>query len=321
MSSLQPPLNTDFPAFGNRLRKNWRHLRRWAQREGVTCFRVYERDVPQFPLAVDYYEGRVHLQEFDTGWVHAEGSHDTWVAGAVDTVGEILQVSPTAIHYKRRERQRGTAQYGKTGRSRDEFIVHEGGYRFLVDLDRYLDTGLFLDHRMTRRMVGERARDKRVLNLFAYTASFTVYASGGHARSSVSVDLSNTYQEWARRNLLLNDADLTRHRLVRADVFAFLREAVAHGEQYDLIVMDPPTFSNSKKMQGTLDIQRDHVALIQQCLRLLAPEGELFFSTNLRSFELDADAFANCAFTDLSARTVPEDFRNKRIHRCWHFRT
>jgi 23S rRNA (cytosine1962-C5)-methyltransferase len=308
---------SDSTAFFNRLRKNARHWGKWARRQGITCYRVYDRDIPEFPLAVDVYHDRAHLQEFDTGWQMTDAEHALWVETVRARAAEALELPLQHIAYKLRARQRGESQYEKTGASGDDFIVEEGGHRFIVNLEAYLDTGLFLDHRITRHMVRERAAGKRFLNLFAYTGSFTVYAAGGGAAGSVTVDMSNTYQDWSRRNFELNGMDLSRHRLARADVFAYLDQALAAGERFDLIVMDPPSFSNSKKMQGVLDVQRDHPRLINSCLKLLAPGGELFFSTNLRSFRLEPAELGSGRIQDISARTIPDDFRNKKIHYCW----
>ena len=308
----------DIQVFANRLRKNAKHWGKWARRQDIECYRVYDRDIPEFPLAIDIYGGRAHLQEFDTGWQLSEEAHLHWVDSVKQAAAEVLQLPPEVVTFKLRARQKGTAQYEKTGARGDDFVVAEGGHRFIVNLEQYLDTGLFLDHRNTRRMVQERAAGKRFLNLFAYTGSFTVYAAAGGAWESVTVDLSNTYQDWARRNFELNGMDLGQHHLVRADVFGWLDQAIATGEQFNLIVMDPPTFSNSKKMQGILDVQQDHPRLINQCLALLAPGGELFFSTNLRSFELEQALLSPCgSIQEISHLTVPEDYRNKKIHRCW----
>lgn len=308
---------TDITIFSNRLQKNFRHWAKWAKRRGISCYRIYDRDVPEFPVALDLYEQRAHLQEFDTGWQISEEEHARWVESVRMAAGEVLELPLAAIVFKQRLRQRGLAQYEKTGARGDDFIVHEGGHRFIVNLEEYLDTGLFLDHRNTRRMVQEKAAGKRFLNLFAYTGSFTVYAAAGGAVRSTTVDLSNTYQDWARRNFELNGMDPERHELVRADVFGFLADEVKRGERYGLIVMDPPSFSNSKKMSGVLDVQRDHAQLINQCLKLLTENGELVFSSNLRSFQLDEAALATRHVKEISGQTVPEDFRNKKIHRCW----
>lgn len=307
---------SDIASYANRLARNARHIGRWARREGITCYRLYDRDVPEFPVTVDWYEGRIHLQEVDTGWVQSEAERAAWLGSIVQATTQVLDLPEAAVTLKRRQRQRGAAQYEKTGRTGEDFIVREGGLKFVVNLGAYLDTGLFLDHRLTRAMVRERAADKRFLNLFAYTGSFTVYAAAGGARESVSVDLSNAYQDWARRNFELNDMDSRRHRLVRTDVFAYLRDALQGRQRFDLIVLDPPTFSNSKKMLGVLDVQRDHPKLIADCLALLNPGGELFFSTNLRGFRFAADS-ACARMLDITARTIPEDFRNKKIHHCF----
>jgi 23S rRNA (cytosine1962-C5)-methyltransferase len=308
---------TDITIFSNRLQKNFRHWSKWAKRRGISCYRIYDRDVPEFPVALDLYEKRAHLQEFDTGWQIGEEDHARWVEGVRMATSEVLELPLSSIVFKRRRRQRGLAQYEKTGARGDDFIVHEGGHRFIVNLEEYLDTGLFLDHRNTRRMVQEKAAGRRFLNLFAYTGSFTVYAAAGGAVRSTTVDLSNTYQDWARRNFELNSMDLERHELVRADVFGFLDDEVKRSERYGLIVMDPPSFSNSKKMSGVLDVQRDHVQLINQCLKLLTENGELFFSSNLRSFQLEEAALETRHVKEISGQTVPEDFRNKKTHRCW----
>ena len=307
----------DITTFANRLRKNARHWAKWAKRLSITCYRIYDRDIPEFPLAVDFYENRVHLQEFETGWKQEEEEYNAWVEEVRNATAEVLELPLEAISFKRRARQRGLSQYEKTGTQGDDFVVTEHGHKFIVNLEQYLDTGLFLDHRNTRRMVQERAAGKRFLNLFAYTGSFTVYAAGGGAVSSTTVDMSNTYQDWSKRNFELNGLDLKRHKLVRADVFVFLEQAVKERQQFDLIVMDPPSFSNSKKMSGVLDVQRDHPHLIDQCLKLLSAQGQLFFSNNLRSFELEQDKIVPCNIREISAQTVPEDYRNKKIHRCW----
>ena len=309
----------DITAFANRLAKNGRHLAKWARRQGITCYRLYDRDVPEFPVVIDFYAGRAHLQEFDTGWLQTEAEHAAWLAEIASATVRVLQIPGEALSIKRRERQRGASQYVKTGAQGEEFIVQEGGLQFLVNLEAYLDTGLFLDHRITRAMVRDRAAGKRFLNLFAYTGSFTVYAAGGGAAASVTVDLSNAYQDWSLRNFQLNSMDLNRHRLVRMDAFRYLNEALSRAEKFDLVVLDPPSFSNSKKMQGVLDVQRDHTALIRQSLDLLKPGGELFFSTNLRDFSLDITALGDARISDITARTLPDDFRNKKIHHCWLF--
>lgn len=321
-------------AFANRLRKNVAHWRKWARRRGISCFRVYDRDIPQFPFAVDWYravlprdEVQVHVQEIDTGWKMAPDAHAAWLAAACAAIGEACGVAAAQLHLKRRERQRGAAQYRRLGAAPQAFVVEEAGCRFEVDLDSYLDTGLFLDHRPLRARVGETIARRaaagagtRFLNLFAYSGSFTVFAARAGADGSTTVDLSNTYLAWAARNFALNGIDRRRHRLLRADVLAWLPQALAAGERYDLIVLDPPSFSNSKRMQGVLDVQRDHARLVSQCHELLADGGELFFSNNLRTFAIDADLAKRLGLRDITAQSVPEDFRRpgKPPHRAWH---
>ncbi|NWK78427.1 class I SAM-dependent methyltransferase [Aquitalea sp. LB_tupeE] len=310
----------DVSAFANRLQKNYKHYAKWASRQGLDAWRVYDKDVPQFPLAVDLYGERVHLQEYDTGWEMEDDVYQQWIAAIMAAIAEVTGRDPSAITLKSRRRQKGVSQYEKVGKLGDDFIVQEFGQRFIVNLDAYLDTGLFLDHRNTRKRVREEAAGKRFLNLFAYTGSFTVYAGAGGAVSSETVDMSNTYQEWSRRNFELNGLDLARHQLVRADVFQYLEQAVDEGKQFDLIVMDPPTFSNSKKMQDILDVQRDHVWLIDYAMALLAPGGTLYFSNNLRSFVLDERLAEDYHIRDISVQSVPEDFRNRKIHQCYQLK-
>lgn len=305
----------DLSMFANRLRKMSRHYDRWARRQDIRCYRVYDADVPEFPLAVDRYEDCVHVAEYQRDHPLDEGEYRLWRAGSRQVIGDVLGVPPDRIFFKERQQQKGTQQYEKYGEVGQERIVGEGGLRFWVNLADYLDTGLFLDHRPTRQMVRERAAGKRFLNLFAYTGSFTVYAAAGGAASSLTIDLSNTYLAWARRNLELNELAGRQHRFLQADVVEWLHGPV--DEEFDLIVLDPPTFSNSKRMRDVLDVQRDHVDLINRCLARLSPQGVLFFSTNFRRFKLEAGAIRNSAIRDITAQTIPPDFRNPKIHYCF----
>lgn len=308
---------SDISSFRNRLLKNARHWSKWAKRQGISCYRLYDRDVPEFPVIVDWYEGRVHLQEVETGWVESDEDHADWLDEIRAACAEVLQIPLEAVSLKTRRRQRGEQQYEKTGTSGEDFVVHEDGLEFYVNLEAYLDTGLFLDHRNTRKRVRAEAAGKRFLNLFSYTGAFTVYAAAGGARETVTVDMSNTYLDWAGRNFGLNGMAFQEHNRVREDVFAWLRHALEQREKFDLIVCDPPSFSNSKKMLGVLDVQRDHAWLIDSCLALLNPGGVLYFSNNLRTFKMDESLLAQCQ--DISAQSVPEDFRNKKIHQCFRF--
>ena len=307
----------DATDLANRLRKNARHWGKWARRNGIECYRLYDRDVPEFPLAIDRYGDWVHAQSFAARWASVGEGSAAPDAALAPVIAGALEVEPGRVVLKARARQRGTAQYGREARRGESFVVHEGGLRFEVRLDAYLDTGLFLDHRQTRALVRERADGRFVLNLFAYTGSFSVYAADGGAARSVTVDMSQTYQRWTRRNFVLNDVDFKRHTLVCEDVLGFLAEAVARRARFDLVVLDPPSFSNSKRMDTTFDVQRDHPALVRQCLALLAPDGELYFSNNRRGFRLDPELAQEAAFEEITARTVPPDFARHRPHRCW----
>jgi 23S rRNA (guanine2445-N2)-methyltransferase / 23S rRNA (guanine2069-N7)-methyltransferase len=236
-------------------------------------------------------------------------------------VPEVLELPIGQVHSRVRRPQKGSVQYEKRSRGAARRVVEEGGLKFWVNLGDYLDTGLFLDHRITRQMLRGWAQDADFLNLFCYTGSATVYAAAGGARTSVSVDMSNTYLDWARDNLELNGLRSPRHELEQADCLEWLMRQEAAAPRFDLIFLDPPTFSNSKRMEGVLDVQRDHVGMIRRSLRLLRPAGRLVFSTNYSRFKLDTELLADLGIEDLSARTIPKDFeRNARIHRCYLIR-
>jgi 23S rRNA (cytosine1962-C5)-methyltransferase len=305
-------------AFANRLRKNQRHWSKWARRREIGCYRLYDRDIPEFPVAVDWYEGEVNAQIFTRKGIEPLGEEEEQAIG--EAIRESLEIPPQALAFKTRQRQRGLAQYEKTGEQRRPRVVSEGGLRFEVDLHSYLDTGLFLDHRETRALIRQRATGRRMLNLFAYTGSFSVYAAAGGALSTTSVDLSNTYQAWTGRNLALNGFTDDAHQMERADAFEYLDRAQRERRQFGLIVLDPPSFSNSKKMTEVLDVQRDHRRLIEACLGLLTPNGELYFSTNKRRFKLDPELEALPGTEEITSRTLPEDFKRHPAHRCWLLR-
>ncbi len=313
----QATLTPGAEMFANRLRKNLRQLKRWSTREGHVCYRLYDADMPEYAVAIDSYEGHLHVAEY-----RAPSGVDE--AGAAKRREEIKQalcavfeVEPQDVAWKLRQRQRGAGQYQRQD-ARGEFLtVREGQAKLRVNLHDYLDTGLFLDHRPLRLRLAEQAKGKDFLNLFCYTAVASVHAGVAGARSTTSVDLSNTYLDWARDNFKLNGLGEKRNSLVRADCVEWLAQC---REQYDLILLDPPSFSNSKRMEEDFDVQRDHLALLRQCMKRLRPEGELFFSNNLRSFKLAAELEAEFSVRDISQQTIDVDFkRNPRIHRCWHF--
>jgi 23S rRNA (cytosine1962-C5)-methyltransferase len=304
-------------AFRNRLAKNARHFRRWAERQALTAYRIYDRDIPDYPFVVERYGECVHLVEYPRRAQRGEDG-EALRAGVLRDVVETLEVPPENVFPKTHLPQPwGRTQYPRLGTLGEDFVVEEQGLKFWVNLADRLDTGLFLDHRLTRARVREAARGKRFLNLFGYTGAFTVYAAAGGARLTTSVDLSNTYLDWTARNLALNSLDGPAHRLVRADAVSWLTEAVASDARYELVVLDPPPFSTSKGMRGTLDVQRDQVRILRDALQLLAPGGALYFSTNYRRFELDPRARALGAFQELTPGSLPPDVRRKDAHRCW----
>jgi 23S rRNA (guanine2445-N2)-methyltransferase / 23S rRNA (guanine2069-N7)-methyltransferase len=307
--------------FANRLRKNLQRLDPWAERERIECFRVYDADMPEYAFAIDLY-GRgarhAYVQEYAPPKTVDQESARERRREALAVLPEVLAVPVSHVHSRVRKPQKGSEQYEKRESLAERHVVAEGGLKFWVNFRDYLDTGLFLDHRIVRALLRDWAKDADFLNLFCYTGSATVYAAAGGARSSASVDLSNTYLDWAHENLLLNGFGDTRHELYRADCLEWLMEEEQKGARFDLIFLDPPTFSNSKRMDGVLDVQRDHVGMIRRSLKLLRPAGRLVFSTNYTRFKLDTEALADLAVLDISAETIPRDFeRHARIHRCF----
>ena len=317
-STAKPAVSENAQMFANRLAKNQKRLKKWLKQSGETCYRIYDADMPEYALAVDRYGDRVHVQEYAAPSSINPAQAQKRLFDALEVLPEALGVDPSKIYVKRRERQTGAAQYQKREASGERFEVQEGSARLWVNLRDYLDTGLFLDHRPVRRMLGEMASGKRFLNLFCYTATATVQAALGGASDSVSVDMSNTYLEWARDNFALNKLDPRLHRVVRDDCFRWLETANA---QFDLIFMDPPTFSNSKKMRDTLDVQRDHPRLVELAMARLAPGGTLVFSNNQRRFKLDEALRERYAVEEITTRTFDPDFqRRTNLHHVFLLR-
>lgn len=306
-------------AFANRIKKNLARLKSWREWEGVSCFRVYDRDIPEYAVAVDVYEDWVHVQEYRAPKTIPEATAQRRLAQVMAVLPDTLKVPAERIVLKVRARQKGKTQYEKLATQQHFHEVHEGGARLLVNFTDYLDTGLFLDHRPIREWIQAHSRGKRFLNLFAYTGAASVHAALGGAIRSYTVDMSATYLDWAQRNFALNDIALDgKHEFEQADCTAWLKRG---GPTYDLIFMDPPTFSNSKRMRGVFDVQRDHVFLIRAAMRRLAPGGTLIFSNNYRGFKLDAGALAEFAVEDITADTIPPDFaRRPDIHCCFRIR-
>ncbi len=304
--------------FANRLQKNLKTLGKWAKKAGVECYRLYDADMPEYALAIDLYRDWVHVQEYAAPRSIDPEKAQTRLLDALAAIPVALGIPSERVVIKRRERQAGTRQYERQAAQGQFMEVTEGGVRLLVNLTDYLDTGLFLDHRPMRLRIQQEAAGKRFLNLFCYTATATVHAAKGGARSTTSVDLSKTYLDWARRNLALNGFS-ERHRLEQGDVMHWLAED--RGE-YELIFIDPPTFSNSKRMEGVFDVQRDHVQLLDLAMARLAAGGTLYFSNNFRKFQLDDSLQQRYAVEEISAQTLDADCaRNPKIQRAWRLRT
>jgi len=307
--------------FANRLRKNLSRLEPWAERERIDCYRLYDADMPEYAFAIDVY-GRdarhLFVQEYAPPKSVNQESARQRRREVLAVLPEVLAVPLAHVHSRVRKPQKGAEQYEKRALTAERHVVQEGGLKFWVNFRDYLDTGLFLDHRIVRAMLREWAREADFLNLFCYTGTATVYAAAGGARSSVSVDLSNTYLDWAHENLLLNGFGGEQHELHRADCLQWLEGQETWGPRFDLIFLDPPTFSNSKRVEGVLDVQRDHVGMIRRSLKLLRPAGRLVFSTNYTRFKLDLEILRDLSVEDISARTIPRDFeRHARIHHCF----
>jgi len=338
--------------FANRLQKRFRHLKKWAQRTGVGAFRLYDRDIPEVPLILDFYGdcGRPETSAlcgalYKRPYEKDESEEDKWLSAMRESASAALGINIERVFLKQRQKQKGLSQYEKIGEKRFEKTVNEGGLSFKVNLSDYLDTGLFIDRRLLREMVRKESAGKKVLNLFSYTGSFSVYAANGGALSTDSVDLSNTYLNWARENFLLNNfsADILQiwdffkgegrgeseissaHKLVRADVLEFLEKAKAAKKQWDIIVLDPPGFSNSKKMTDDFDLQRNLTELLGKCLKLLAPEGKLSLSVNIKRSVPTATELkdnlsqyaSNLHITDLGERLTDEDFKGKKTPKAF----
>jgi 23S rRNA (cytosine1962-C5)-methyltransferase len=336
----------------NRLQKRFRHLKKWAQRTGVGAFRLYDRDIPEIPLVLDFYGdcskpetsalcGALYKRPYEKD----EAEEDKWLSAMRETASAALGINLERVFLKQRQKQKGLSQYEKIGEKHFEKTVKECGISFKVNLSDYLDTGLFIDRRLLREMVREQSSGKKILNLFSYTGSFSVYAANGGALSTDSVDLSNTYLNWAKENFSLNNfsADILQiwdffkgegrgesekncaHKLIRADVLEFLEKAKTAKKQWDIIVLDPPSFSNSKKMTDDFDLQRDLTELLGKCLKLLAPTGKLFLSVNIKRSALTAaelkdnlsQYMSDLHIIDLGEKLIDEDFKGRKTPKAF----
>jgi len=310
------PLSEEAKMLFNRLQKNQKRLKGWLKKSAISCYRLYDADIPEYAAAIDIYEQRIYVQEYaapSTIEAHvAKKRFDTIKRAVKEFAGDRFE----KVYYKERRRQKGDSQYQRLNdESSESIVVNEGRARFEVNLSDYLDTGLFLDHRPVRAMLGELCQGKSLLNLFCYTASATVQAALAGAKSSLSIDMSNTYLDWAQRNFELNSLSSAKHQLLRADCLKWLEE---DSQSFDVIFLDPPTFSNSKKMESVLDVQRDHPELIRQAVTKLNPEGTLVFSNNFRKFKLDELISRQFSCENITQQTLDNDFeRNPRIHNVW----
>lgn len=301
---------------GNRIRKNYRHVRKWAKRTQTNCFRIYDREIGKYPLAIDFYAGRYCVHYFSRDRENSEPPSEL-VNETELVLQTIFGADPKSIFWHSRIKRTKFQQYEKIGSAKEFFTVLEYGVKFRVNLVDYLDTGLFLDHRETRKYIASIAAGKQVLNLFAYTCAFSVHAAAAGAVFTKSVDLSNTYTDWGRENFFLNGIGSKNHPIVRADCLKFFDQEIRSGVKYDLIIIDPPTISRSKKMDQMFDVQIDYIFLISKALQLLADGGAIYFSTNSRKFSFDQTAFPSAIVLDVSSKTIPIDFADPKIHRCW----
>ncbi len=313
-----PELSPGAEMFQNRLKKNLRILGKWARNEGISCYRLYDADMPEYAVAIDVYEDHLHVQEYRAPASVSPEKAKKRLEEVLTVLPGVLKVPREKIVFKVREKKKKESQYEKFDAKGRFFEVKESSLRFWVNLFDYLDTGLFLDQRLLRQRIGRESPQKRVLNLFCYTGAATVYAAKGGAAATTSVDMSRTYLNWAEKNLILNRCHGPKHRLLQADCLEWI---AACKDRFDLIYLDPPTFSNSKRMKTSFDIQRDHGALLAQTLRLLSPGGVLIFSCNRRKFKLDPTALPHWTVKEITRTTIPKDFqRNQHIHKAFEIR-
>lgn len=307
-----------FQMFYNRLLKVYKHLSKQAKRLGISCWRIYDHDLPEFPLCIEIYGDCLYVAEYKRRHGMNEDEHDEWIEKCIEVMKEVVTIEKERIYLKLRQRKTGRlGQYQRLDSVKNEIIAHENGLKFYVNLSDYLDTGLFLDHRVTRQLVREKSAGRKVLNLFAYTGSFSVNAARGGAIEVQTVDLSNTYLKWAERNMELNGfVDKAKYKYKQADVKQYLKTLPSNN--FDIVILDPPTFSNSKRMKNDfLDVQQDHVILINDCLEAMKPGGVLYFSTNYRKFVLDKEKITVALVKDITKATTPFDFEGRLGRVCF----
>lgn len=301
--------------FRNRLEKNLKKLRPWAERAQIEAYRLYDRDIPEYPFIVDRYAD--HFLVYDKS-DPVRDKNKNHLPHVLEALTQVFQCPPEAITVKKRERQEGVKQYEKLDSQKNRFVVRESQAQFYINLTDYLDTGLFLDHRPIRQKIFKSAQGKKFLNLFCYTGSVSVFAALAGARTT-SVDMSQTYLRWAQDNFELNNVDLGDHSFINANVIEWLRDN-RYLKKFDLIFLDPPTFSNSKKMDSTFDVERDQDFLVSACMQMLHPEGTLYFSNNKRSFKLSSEVSQSFKVRDITRDTIPQDFHDGKIHCCYEIK-
>jgi 23S rRNA G2069 N7-methylase RlmK/C1962 C5-methylase RlmI len=299
----------------NRIQKNKKLLKTFLAQNNITCYRIYDWDMPEYPLCIDVYENKIHCSIYKTRNHLLEDEMKQWQELCIQTMLESFEICAEDIYIKSRERKKESGQYEKVNENKEKYEIQENGIHFWVNLSDYVDTGLFLDHRNTRQMVRALSKGKHVLNLFAYTGSFSVYAAMGGAFTTTTVDLSNTYLNWAKENFKLNKISLSKHQFIKTDVKEWIKQTPS--KLYDIIVLDPPTVSKSKMSSSKFDVQTDHVELINNTLHHLQIGGILFFSNNFRDFTLEAEKIEASNIENITHLSIPHDFRNKKIHACW----
>jgi 23S rRNA (cytosine1962-C5)-methyltransferase len=306
-----------FQMFANRLTKVYKHISKVAKKQQIPCYRIYDKDLPEFPLTIEIYKDKVYVAEYKANHKLSEEEYAIWLKESIDTIATVLAVPTDYIYLKQRKRILDrTEQYQKLEEKKEFFTIEESNLLFKVNLTDYLDTGLFLDHRITRKMVQEQAATKKVLNLFCYTGSFSVYAAAGKASEVWSIDLSNTYIDWAKENMVINKLyDANKHFFIKADVLQYIDKL--ENEYFDIIVLDPPTFSNSKMMKEVFDVQRDHVTLINQLITKLKVGGIIYFSNNFTQFVIEETAINASQIKNITASTIPFDFEKKLKRSCF----
>jgi len=307
-----------FGMFYNRLLKVYKHRSKQAKRLHISCYRVYDHDLPEFPFAIELYKDKIYVAEYRRRHGMDDAAHEDWLQQSFSVISDVLNLPVENIYSRERKRlsHRESQQYEKQNLTQQYFTIEENGLKFIVNLSDYLDTGLFLDHRVTREMVRTESNNKKVLNLFCYTGSFSVYAAAGGAAGVTSVDLSKTYLEWTKDNFVINRfKDETKFHFIHADVKQYLK--TPGPSSFDLVIMDPPTFSNSKRMKDFLDVQRDHVELINNALHALSPNGILYFSTNYSKFILEKENIKASSIKDITKVTTPFDFEGKLKRFCF----